>query len=125
MTDLRDLGNSRFVLLINKNDKLLVDGALCTIDDISKKVSQFARKECKANNAKRGVVVVSNDRSTSFGAFVKALEEAHKGIDIVRDEYAKDKFGKPFSELSDVQQAEVADKVSLNFVLSQSIRVSK
>ncbi len=104
-----------FVVLINKNDQLLVEGKLMDIRNLKReakvfienpardeKLPEFKEKEVDffgLVEVSKQVISLQNDRGTSYGLYVQVQNELAMAYNELRDELALRKFGKKYEEL--------------------------
>ena len=109
-----------FVVLINSNDKLLVEGEPLNVSMLKDKAKEFIANpkdkpdlpEKKPVNidyfgtyqVSKQVISLQNDRSTSYEMYIKVQNELAKAYNELRNELSLQKFGKKYSELSDDKQ---------------------
>lgn len=119
--------NERNVLnvLVNKNDRLMVDGRLGDINTLKEETKKFLSNpnnditlpEKKDQNipglgmfpVSKGIISLKNDRGTSYSMYIQVQNELTAAVNELRDELAKNRFGKKFSEL-EKQEAEAVQK---------------
>ncbi|MFO7879203.1 MAG: ExbD/TolR family protein [Bacteroidota bacterium] len=113
-----------FIVLINKNDQLLVQGELMEIRNLKDEAKEFILNE--NNNEKlpekeekyieelgetmmvpKGVISLQNDRGTSYGKYIQVQNELVAAYNEIRDDFAYSQFGKEYEELSDEQKEAV------------------
>lgn len=106
-----------FTVLINKNDRLLVEGKLSDIRLLREETKKFLsnptddpelpekkREDIPLLGAfpvSKGVISVQNDRGTSYNMFIKVQNELTAAINELRDELAMNKFNRKFAEITD------------------------
>ncbi|RLD60445.1 MAG: biopolymer transporter ExbD [Bacteroidetes bacterium] len=109
-----------FVVLINKNNQLLVEGEPMDVSQLKDKAKEFI--ENPANNPKlpekkiteidnkyfgsqypvsKGVISLQNDRGTSYGTYIKVQDELASAYNELRDELSMRTFSKKYGDLSD------------------------
>lgn len=110
-----------FVVLINKNDQLLVEGKPMDIKYLKDEAKEFIENPERKENLpefKTGVEVpffgtmdvskqiisLQNDRGTSYGMYIQAQNELTAAYDELRDEIAMSKFGKVYDDLDEDRQ---------------------
>ncbi len=109
-----------FVVLINKNDQLLVEGKPMDINNLKDEAKEFIENpaDIEALPEKepkeipyfgmvpisKQVISLQNDRGTSYGIYLKAQNELAKAYNELRDELGLRKFGKKYDELDSEQQ---------------------
>ncbi len=115
-----------FIVLVNRNDQLLVEGEVGDIKTLRNKAKQFisnpsdnpnlSEKKLPENidllgeyRISKGVVSLQNDRGTSYDMYIQVQNELSAAYSELRDELALQKFGKKYIELSK-EQAEAVRK---------------
>lgn len=114
-----------FVVLINKNDELAVEGKLTNINRLTEMTKEFFRNPLDKDNlsAKKpkeipvfgkvmiseGVVSLQNDRGTSYRRYMEVQNELVRAINELRKDLAMQRFGTSFEELTDEQKEAVKD----------------
>lgn len=112
-------------ILVNKNDRLMIDGRLGDIKTLKEETKTFLNNpkndpnlpEKREQNipglgvyqVSKGIISLKNDRGTSYKMYIQVQNELTAAINELRDELAKDKFGKKFTELSK-DEAEAVQK---------------
>ena len=98
-------------VLVNAQDQLLVEGDwtdIAELKDITKIFIVNPQKlETLPEDPTKAVVSLQNDRGTSYNAYIQVQNELKAAYNEVRDETARNKFGKKFDELDDTQQKEI------------------
>ena len=116
-----------FVVLINRDDQLLVEGKPCRVEDLKQKTKDFLTNPLDLPNLPEKIVkdvpyfgprevltgsaVISlrNDVGTTYGKYIEVQNELVAAINELRDQISKDKFGKPFDKLNEEQQDAVTE----------------
>lgn len=114
-----------FVVLLNKDDRLLVENEPMKIEDLKQKTKEFIENPNDLENlpekkmkeipffgnvlVSKGVISLQNDRSTSYGAYLEVQDALVAAYNELKDELAKRKFGKPFDELTDDKQKAIRE----------------
>ncbi|MCK5823040.1 MAG: biopolymer transporter ExbD [Bacteroidales bacterium] len=109
-----------FVVLINKNNQLLVEGEPMDVSQLKSKAKEFI--ENPANNSKlpekkitdvdnkyfgsqypvsKGVISLQNDRGTAYGTYIKVQDELATAYNELRDELSMRTFSQKYADLSD------------------------
>jgi biopolymer transport protein ExbD len=114
-----------FEILVNANDQLLVEGEYIQVTDLRAKAIEFIKSD--PNNPKmpeykneeipiiglypvsKQIISLQNDNGTSYEMYIKVQNELVAAYNIVRNEFAMDKFGKSYTEL--VQQSESSELI--------------
>jgi biopolymer transport protein ExbD len=119
-------------VLVNKNDRLMVDGRLGDISTLKLETKEFLSNPTNNPNlpekreenipgigvyqVSRGIISLKNDRGTSYDMYIKVQNELAAAVNELRDELSKQKFGKKFTELSadDAEAIQKAVPVSIS-----------
>ncbi len=106
-----------FVVLVDRNDRLLVEGQPGRIEDLRRQTKEFL--ENPANDptmpekvtrdiehlgeveVSRGVISLQNDRGTSYEMYIAVQNELTAAINELRDELSRERFGRRFRDLTD------------------------
>lgn len=114
-----------FIVLINAQDRLLVNGKVMEIDDLRDKTKEFVKSdpnnellpECKpvyidklkkSIEVGEGVISLQNDRGTTYGRYIEVQNELVAAVNELRDEAAMEYFGKSkFDELEEDEKEAV------------------
>ncbi|MGB0882583.1 MAG: ExbD/TolR family protein [Vicingaceae bacterium] len=116
-----------FEILVNANDQLLVEGEYMEVTELREAAKKFIASEPGNPNMPEfketeieglGVVPVSkqiislqNDNGTSYEMYIKVQNELVGAYNELRNEFAQQKFNKPFTEL--VQKAGSSDAIEM------------
>ncbi|WP_321286976.1 biopolymer transporter ExbD [uncultured Sunxiuqinia sp.] len=114
-----------FVVLVNANNQLLVEGEITDIDELRDKAKEFMANpyndedlpEKKIETVDffgqveitKGVISLRNDVGTQYGTYIAVQNELVGAINELREELAKQKFGKPYEKLDSDQQGAIKD----------------
>ena len=114
-----------FVVLVNSNDQILVENEYSTIGQIREKAKEFMANPYDDPNLPektpkevpffgevpitKGVISLQNHIGTSYGTYIAVQNELVAAINELRDELAKQKFGKPFEKLDKDQKSAVQE----------------
>lgn len=109
-----------FVVLVNRNNDLLVESEWTNISELREKAKEFManptddeslpEKEPKEVPffgevmVTKGVISLSNDLDTKYGTYIAVQNELVAAINELRDELAKSKFQKSYNDLEREQQ---------------------
>jgi len=112
-----------FVVLINKNDQLLVEGKPMHINDLKDNAKEFIENPNRLENlpefkekdipyfglinVSKQVISLQNDRGTSYGLYIQVQNELVKAYNELRDELALRKFGKKYETLDSDRQSAI------------------
>lgn len=114
-----------FVVLVNREDKLLFNGEIGEINMLKERAKEFLSNPQNLDNlpekmtkdipllgtveVSKGVISLQNDRGTSYEMYLMVQNELTAAINELRDEMARVKFGKAYIDCSDAQR-EAIDK---------------
>lgn len=106
-----------FVVLVNKNDQLLVRGKPGDINTLKEDAKRFFSNPTNDPNLpekkleyveglgeveiSKGIVSLQNDRGTSYEMYIKVQNELTAAVNELRDEYSLQKFGVKYKDLKD------------------------
>ncbi len=106
-----------FVVLVDREDRLLVEGQPGRVDDLRRQTREFLTNPTNDPNlpekrleeieylgeveVSRGIISLQNDRGTSYEMYIAVQNELAAAINELRDEVAREHFGRRFNELTD------------------------
>lgn len=109
-----------FVVLINKNDQLLVESEQIHISELKKKAKEFIANpaddpELPEKSMKevpffgeypvsKQVISLQNDRGTSYGLYIQVQDELAAAYNELRNELSQRKWNKAYEDLDKDQQ---------------------
>jgi biopolymer transport protein ExbD len=109
-----------FVVLVNRNNDLLVGGDYESLNNLRERAKEFMANpyddptlpEKEAQQVPhfgevmvtKGVISLRNDNDTRYGMYIAVQNELVAAINELRDELAKQKFGKAYNDLDLDQQ---------------------
>lgn len=109
-----------FVVLVNKNNDLLVEGDYESVDNLRERAKEFMANPYNDENlpekepvevpyfgqymVSKGVISLRNDLDTKYGTYIAVQNELVAAINELRDELAKEKFGKAYDDLDEDKQ---------------------
>ena len=112
-----------FVVLVNRNNDLLVENEYVEIKDLRERAKEFManpyneetlpEKEPKevpffgTVDVTKGVISLRNDLDTKYGTYIAVQNELVGAINELREELAKSKFGKSYDNLEDDEQSAI------------------
>jgi len=113
-----------FVVLVDRNDRLMVEGEIMRVEDLRDKTKEFLTNPLNLPNlpekyveevpffgptelvSKSSVISLRNDIGTTYGTYIQVQNELVAAINELRDDLARTKFGKAYNELdADRQEA--------------------
>jgi biopolymer transport protein ExbD len=114
-----------FVVLVNTNNDLLVEGEPFRIEDLREKTKEFManpnndetlpEKEPKEVpyfgevEVTKGVISLQNALDTKYGTYLAVQNELVGAINELREELAKSKFGKSYDQLDEDHQKAIRE----------------
>jgi biopolymer transport protein ExbD len=114
-----------FVVLVNRNNDLLVEGEYADIDNLRERAKEFMANPYNEEDlpekepqqipyfgetmVTKGVISLRNDLDTQYGTYIAVQNELVAAINELRDELAREHFGKPYDELESDQQNAIRD----------------
>lgn len=116
-----------FVVLVNRDNNLLVENEWTRVEDLRAKAKEFL---ANPNNSEtlpekepvqvplfgevmvsKGVISLRNDLDTKYGTYIAVQNELVAAVNELREELAKEKFGKPFADCDEQQQEAIRDVI--------------
>lgn len=121
-----------FRILVNNQDQIMVNNELMPIDSLKDEIKRFVDNNgdtscnyCKGNQSptlsqspQKAVISLQNGSLTTYGFYIDVQDEITKAYMELRTEYAKNRFNKPISELSETELEQV--KKAYPFLLSEA-----
>ena len=116
-----------FVVLVNRDNQLLVEGSPCRVEDLREKTKEFLTNPLDLPNMPEkvekdipyfgptkvltgsAVISLKNDFGTTYGTYIMVQNELIAAINELRDQISQSKFGKPFNKLNEDQQDAVKE----------------
>jgi biopolymer transport protein ExbD len=114
-----------FVVLVNKNNDLLVENKWTQVSDLREMAKDFFDNpnddpnlaEKKPQNiplfgevmVTEGIISLQNDRDTKYSMYIAVQNELVGAINDLRNDLSKAKFGKEFAKLNEEQQEAIKD----------------
>jgi len=114
-----------FVVLVNRNNDLLVENEWTNISELREKAKEFMANPADNQSlpekepkeipffgevmVTKGVISLSNDLDTKYGTYIAVQNELVAAINELRDELAKSKFQKSYNDLDKEQQDAIRD----------------
>ena len=109
-----------FVVLVNRNNDLLVEGDYERVDNLRDRAKEFMANPYNDENlpekepksvpffgeymVAKGVISLRNDNDTQYGTYLAVQNELVAAINELRDELATEKWGKKYEDLDEDQQ---------------------
>lgn len=114
-----------FVVLVNAQNQLLVEGEWMKVEDLREKAKEFMANpnddpDLPEKTVKdvpffgptpitKGVISLQNHVGTQYGTYIAVQNELVGAINDLRNELAEEKFGKPYNKLNEDQQEAIQE----------------
>lgn len=114
-----------FVVLVNSNDQLLVENEYMPVNQLREKAKEFMANPYDDANLPeksvkdvpyfgevpitKGVISLQNHVGTSYGTYIAVQNELVAAINELREELAKQKFGKSYEKLDKDQKSAIQE----------------
>lgn len=119
-----------FAVLVNRNDQLLVEGEIGSIETIRQKAKEFISNPYNNPNLSekkdpvdidligfyqpsKGVVSLQNDRGTSYNMYIQVQNELMGAYRELRDDLAIQNFGRKYKELKKIEMKSVRQAIPM------------
>jgi hypothetical protein len=100
-----------YVVLINTNNQLLVEGELMDISQLRDGAKDFidnnGRDANSSENPEKAIISLQNDRGTEYMTYIRVQNELAAAYNELRNKAALNKFGERYTNLSKTQQKEI------------------
>lgn len=112
-----------FVVLVNRDNNLLVENEWARVEDLREKAKEFMANPGDLETlpekepvqvpllgemmVSKGVISLRNDLDTKYGTYIAVQNELVGAINELRNELAMDKFGKKYDDCDEDQQEAV------------------
>ncbi len=124
--------NKRNILVVRLNDldRLFAGGDMMDVSQLRDKAVEFLTNPANSENlpereskmiegfgnysVSKGVISLQNTRGTSYKAYIAVQNELVRAVNEIRDDFARQNFGKAYAALSEEQQAIVREAVPQN-----------
>jgi len=130
-----------FVVLINKNNDLGIEGEPAMLQDLKDRVKEFIMNPNDDPNLSekeerfvegigditwsKGIVSLQNDRGTDYGAYIEVQNELVAAFNELRDEFAVAQFGARLDQLSEELQEAVKKAVPPAISEAEPVEIGK
>ncbi len=98
---------------INGKDQMLIEGDLAENKDIKPLAIKFITNNGKdpnmSDNPQKAIISITHTRETTYKKYISVYNELLAAYNEIRNKYARQKFGKPFDQLTEEQQKKVKD----------------
>tara|TARA_B110000003_G_C16641570_1_gene530390 strand:- start:946 stop:1494 length:549 start_codon:yes stop_codon:yes gene_type:complete len=100
-----------YVVLINANNQLLVEGEYMDISQLRQGAKSFinnnGRDPKSSENPDKAIISLQNDRGTEYMTYIRVQNELAAAYNELRNEEALTKFGERYGNLSKTQKKEI------------------
>ncbi len=116
-----------FVVLVNKDDRLLYNNEYGRIEDLKDRAKEFLGNPNNLPNlpekvatdipllgtvdVSKGVISLRNDRGTSYDMYVQVQNELTAAIKEMRDDLSTARFGKKFADITEPQREAIEQAI--------------
>ena len=107
--------NNVFSIKVNRDNKLLIEGELGSVEGLKDQVKEFVlnplKKETLATAPNKAVVSLQNDRGTSYTTYVGVYNEIKAAYNELWNEESNRRYGEVFADLPKAAQKEIRKKI--------------
>ena len=100
-----------YVVLINANNQLLVEGEFMDISQLKEGAKRFINNNGmdpnSSENPEKAIISLQNDRGTEYMTYIRVQNELAAAYNELRNEEALKKFGERYIDLNKVKQKEI------------------
>jgi biopolymer transport protein ExbD len=100
-----------YVVLINTNNQLLVEGELMDISQLRDGAKEFidnnGRDANSSENPEKAIISLQNDRGTEYMTYIRVQNELAAAYNELRNKASFNKFGERYANLNKTQKKEI------------------
>jgi len=100
-----------YVVLINANNQLLVEGELMDISQLRDGAKDFidnnGENPNSSENPEKAIISLQNDRGTEYMTYIRVQNELAAAYNELRNKAALNKFGERYADLNKTQKKEI------------------
>ena len=100
-----------YVVLINANNQLLVEGELMDISQLRDGAKDFidnnGTNPNSSENPEKAIISLQNDRGTEYMTYIRVQNELAAAYNELRNKAALNKFGERYADLNKTQKKEI------------------
>ena len=100
-----------YVVLINANNELLVEGEWTQISDLKDGAKKFINNNgndpASSDSPQKAIISLQNDRGTQYVTYIRVQNELAAAYNELRNEAALNKYGETYTNLNKTQQKEI------------------
>jgi biopolymer transport protein ExbD len=128
-------------VMINKSNKLLVNGRPCDVEMLKDKAKEFMTPRPGDESAPetetktfdligdvlmtKGVISLQNDRATSYEMYIKVQDRLASAFNEMKNELSLKKFGKKYIELNEEQTKAINEAVPVRVSEAEPVDYKK
>ncbi|HOZ29863.1 MAG TPA: biopolymer transporter ExbD [Bacteroidales bacterium] len=128
ITDVEINKRNVFIVLINSQDRLLVNGKPMDVDELREKTKEFVKSDPNNPNMPeyepvyikklnktidigKGIISLQNDRGTTYGRYIEVQNELVAAVNELRDEAAMQYFNTSKFDMLDEEQQDAVREI--------------
>ena len=100
-----------YVVLINSNNQLLVEGEIMQISNLKAGAKQFINNNGmdprSSDNPEKAIISLQNDRGTEYKTYIRVQNELAAAYTELRNDASLAKFGERYADLDKIKQKEI------------------
>tara|TARA_B100001250_G_scaffold404526_1_gene420631 strand:+ start:1929 stop:2477 length:549 start_codon:yes stop_codon:yes gene_type:complete len=100
-----------YVVLINANNELLVEGEWTQISELRDGAKRFINNNGKdpasSDSPQKAIISLQNDRGTQYVTYIRVQNELAAAYNELRNEASLNKYGETYTNLNKTQQKEI------------------
>tara|TARA_B100001142_G_scaffold161914_1_gene162058 strand:+ start:3277 stop:3828 length:552 start_codon:yes stop_codon:yes gene_type:complete len=100
-----------YVVLINANNQLLVEGEFMDVSQLKEGAKRFINNNGmdpnSSENPEKAIISLQNDRGTEYMTYIRVQNELAAAYNELRNEESLKKFGERYTDLNKVKQKEI------------------
>lgn len=125
-------------VLVNSNDRILVNDEYLNISEIEERAKLFidnnGKKQCNfckgkqksssSDHPSKAVISLQNDRGTSYKTYVAVQNELTAAYNNLRNELAETKYSKAFEDLNKKQKREISEAYPMHISEAETMNLA-
>ena len=100
-----------YVVLINSNNQLLVEGEWTEISQLKAGAKKFINNNgsdpASSDSPQKAIISLQNDRGTEYMTYIRVQNELAAAYNELRNDASLNKFGERYTDLNKTQQKEI------------------
>ena len=130
-----------FIVLINKNNDLAINGEFAQVSDLKDRVKEFILNPRNDINMSekidefvegigevkksKGVVSLQNDRGTDYGVYIQIQNELVAAFNEMREDFSMAQFGSKYDDLSVDEQEKARQAIPTSISEAESVEIKR